>query len=73
MGISCEVSSRSIQKYKACLVVQGFNQRPGFDCTKTFSLIVKVATIRIIFSLGVLKGWTIRQLDVNNAFLNGDL
>lgn len=34
---------------------------------------IKFPTIRIILSLAISKGWPLRQLDVDNAFLNGDL
>jgi hypothetical protein len=35
--------------------------------------VVKAATIRIILSLTISKGWSLRQLDVQNAFLHGVL
>ncbi|TXG48492.1 hypothetical protein EZV62_024367 [Acer yangbiense] len=35
--------------------------------------VVKPSTIRVIFTLAVFYGWDIRQVDINNAFLNGDL
>lgn len=34
---------------------------------------VKPATIRVILSIVVSRGWSLRQVDVNNTFLNGDL
>lgn len=34
---------------------------------------VKPATIRTILLVAVARGWQLRQVDVNNAFLNGDL
>ena len=34
---------------------------------------VKPATIRVVLSLALSQNWVIRQLDVNNAFLNGIL
>ncbi|GJY31112.1 ribonuclease H-like domain-containing protein [Tanacetum coccineum] len=63
----------TLSRYKARLVANGSNQQHGVDFDETFSLVVKPATIRTVLSLAVSRQWPIHQLDVKNAFLNGDL
>nr|GEX57372.1 ribonuclease H-like domain-containing protein [Tanacetum cinerariifolium] len=60
-------------RYKARLVANGSSQQLGVDFDETFSPAVKPATIRTVLSLVVSRKWQIHQLDVKNAFLNGDL
>ncbi|GJU86335.1 ribonuclease H-like domain-containing protein [Tanacetum coccineum] len=63
----------TLSRYKARLVANGSSHQLGVDFDKTFSLVVKPATIRTVLSLAVSRQWPIHQLDVKNAFLNGDL
>ncbi|KAK9157808.1 hypothetical protein Scep_004382 [Stephania cephalantha] len=66
-------SDGTINRYKARLLAKGFKQVPGIDFDEIYIPIVKSATVRIIISLVVHFGWSLRQLDINNAFLNGHL
>jgi hypothetical protein len=63
----------TLDKYKAHLVAKGYKQRYGINYEDTFSPVVKAATIRIVLSVAVAQGWSLRQLDVLNAFLHGVL
>jgi len=53
-------------------VTKGFNQTKGFDYIKTFSLVVKHNTIRVVLAHAIITQWPICQIDVNNSFLDGD-
>ncbi|GJY11383.1 putative RNA-directed DNA polymerase [Tanacetum coccineum] len=61
----------AITRYKARLVAKGCNQQASIDYHETFSLVVKLTTIRVVLSLAVSHGWSLHQLDVQNAFLHG--
>nr|GEW31248.1 putative ribonuclease H-like domain-containing protein [Tanacetum cinerariifolium] len=63
----------TLGRYKAQLVANGSSQQLEVDFDETFSPVVKPATIHTVLSLVVSRQWLIYQLDVKNAFLNGDL
>lgn len=66
-------SNHSLKRYKARVVTRGYLQVARLDYKETFSSVVKVLKIRVVLSIVVTRGWVIRYVNINNAFLNRDL
>lgn len=49
----------SLEPYKARWVLRGFTQRPSIVFSKTFSPVVKPATVRTVPSLALSRGWAL--------------
>ena len=62
-----------MEKYKARLIAKGFRQRENVDFFDTCSLITRITSICILFSLAALHDLVVHQMDVKTAFLNGEL
>lgn len=62
-----------VEHRKARLVAKGFHQQYGLDYSETFSPVLRPAIVHFVLSLAVRAGWSMRQLDMQSAFLHGDL
>jgi Reverse transcriptase (RNA-dependent DNA polymerase) len=66
-------SDRTIERYKAKLIMKDYNQTYGIDYEETFVPIVKMNTVRILLFIAVNQKWILHQMNVKNIFLQGTL
>ena len=59
--------------YYARLVAKGFSQIPGVKFTDNYSLVVNGITFRVVMARMIIKNSKGKVVDIDNAFLNGDL
>ena len=56
---------------KALLVAQGYSQVEGLDYGETFAPVARLESICILFAFASSHKFTLYQMDVKSAFLNG--
>jgi hypothetical protein len=62
-----------ISIYKSRLVSRGFQQVHGIDYDETFSLVTKMDSICLALYIAATKGWEVRQMNMKNVFIHGDI
>nr|GEV57099.1 retrovirus-related Pol polyprotein from transposon TNT 1-94 [Tanacetum cinerariifolium] len=58
---------------KARLIAVGYSQQEGIDYDKTFAPVAQIEAIRLFLAYAAHKDFTVFQIDVKTAFLNGIL
>lgn len=66
-------ASNLVEGYKARLVARGFTQIFGIDYKKTFSPILQYKSLQMLLFLAAYYGFEIKQMDILNAYLKGNL
>ncbi|KAL0641392.1 hypothetical protein Bca4012_102577 [Brassica carinata] len=67
------LANGEIDRRKTRLVARGFTQTYGEDYIDTFAPVAKLHTIRIVLSIATNLEWDLWQMDVKNAFLQGNV
>nr|GEY91291.1 hypothetical protein [Tanacetum cinerariifolium] len=63
----------TVIRNKTRLVVRGYRQEEGIDFKESFALVARMEITRIFLAYVAHKGFTVYQMDVKTAFLNGSL
>lgn len=66
-------SDGSVERYKARLVAKGFTQEHGIDYEMRKPPVARLTSVRSLIAVAAVRRWRLFQMDVKNAFLNGDL
>ena len=62
-----------MQNHKARFCVRGDNQIEGVDYFKSCAPVVSWSTFRMIMNMAIQRGWSTRQVDFSNAFVQATL
>jgi len=62
-----------VVKHKARLVAKSFLQKAGIDYGEVYAPVARIETIRFVVAIATNANWSLHQLDVKSAFLNGPL
>ncbi|GJP37861.1 hypothetical protein CLOM_g22265 [Closterium sp. NIES-68] len=60
-----------VERYKSRLVAKGFEQKEKEDYKEVFAPVAKTGTLKTLLAIAAVKGWSVKQMDIITAFLNG--
>lgn len=61
----------NVTKNKARLIVKGYSQEESIDNEETYAPIARLEAISLLIAYVSIMGFTLFQMDVKSAFLNG--
>jgi hypothetical protein len=62
-------ASGAVSRYKTRFVANGCSQREGIDYIETFSPVIRLASLRVIFSIAAAQDLELGGLDIDTTFL----
>jgi hypothetical protein len=62
-------ASGAVSRYKARFAAKGCSKREGIDYTETFSPVIRLASLRIFFSIEAAHDLELGGLDIDTAFM----
>lgn len=62
-----------VERFKARLVAQGYNQKFGIDYNEVFAPVARHTTFRTLLSVSAKRNFYVKHFDAKTAFLNGEL
>ena len=63
----------TIETYKVRLMTKSFSQNEDIEFFNIYTPLCRVTAIRMLIEWVAIKKFIIHQMDMNTAFLNGDL
>ena len=63
----------SIERFKARLVIKGYEERYGIDYDDVFAPVARFESLRFLMTLAAVMDYEAHQMDVKTAFLNGKM
>ena len=66
-------SDSTIERYKTRLIAKRYVQEYEIDYEETFTPVACITSIRSLLAIAAVHQWILFQMDIKNAFLNGDL